>query len=270
VTVNSISQTTSINTRITEPPIGTPPTITETEFPIQFAASRLPKLSLPMFSGNSLEWLTFWDSFRAVIHLNPSLVVSSVQKLKAQLQGEAAKAIEGFLRDCNYLHAIAILQDRFGQTDILIDAHMLALLELPKPNNSLHSLRSFHDTVKSHTHGLSSLGKSAETYGDLLVTVIQGKLPKDIKINIARSKITPESSLPQLMSAILKEISILEYGAHNSSMTQSTATFLSGAKFNQAKKPDKGQPSCVFCKGAHATRQCTVITDHQQCLDIVK
>jgi len=90
--------------------------ITETEFrnqTHQFAANRLPKLSLPMFSVSSLEWLTFWDSFRAAIHLNPSL--SGVQKfnyLKAQLQGEAAKAIEGFhLSDRNYLHAVAILQD---------------------------------------------------------------------------------------------------------------------------------------------------------------
>jgi len=47
--------------------------ITATEFSNQFAANRLPKLSLPMFSGNSLEWLTFWDSFQAAIHLNPSL-----------------------------------------------------------------------------------------------------------------------------------------------------------------------------------------------------
>ena len=68
------------------------------------------------------------------------------------------------LTDCNYLHAVAISQDRFGQTDQLIDAHMQALLELPKPTNSLHSLHSFHDTVESHTRGLSSLGKSGETY----------------------------------------------------------------------------------------------------------
>jgi len=135
------------------------------------------------------------------------------------------------------LTAVAILQDRFGQTDILIDAHMQALLQLPKANNSLHNLRSFHDAVESHIRGLSSLGKSVDTYGDLLVTIIREKLPKDIKINIARLKTIPESSLPQLMSAIL------EYGAHNSSMTQSTAAFLSGAKFSQAKKPDKGQPS---------------------------
>jgi len=131
-----------------------------------------------MFSDSSLKWLTFWS-------FEPQST-SSVQKfnyLKAQLhaQGEAAKTIEGFpLSDRNYLHAVAILQDQFGQTNILIDAHMQALLELPKPNNSLHSLRSFHDAVESHICGLSSLGKSADTCGDLLVTIIQEKLPKDI------------------------------------------------------------------------------------------
>ena len=52
----------------------------------QFTTSRLPKLTLPSFSGNLLDWLTFWDSFQAAIHLNPNL--SRVQKfnyLKAKL-----------------------------------------------------------------------------------------------------------------------------------------------------------------------------------------
>ena len=99
----------------------------------QFAASRLPKLTLPTFSGNPLTWLTFWDSFQAAIHLNPNL--SGVQKFnysKAQLQGDAARTIEGIpLCDQNYLHAVTLLQDRFGQTHKLVAAHMQALLEGP-------------------------------------------------------------------------------------------------------------------------------------------
>jgi len=224
-----------------------------------------------MFSGNTLDWLTFWDSFRAAIHLNPNL--SSVQKfnyLKAQLQGDAAKAIKGLpLSDHNYLHAVTILQDCFGQTGHLIDAHMQALLELPKLSNSLRSLHSFHDAVKSHTHGLSSLGKSEHAYGDLLVAVIHEKLPKEIKLqcNIARSKTTSEWSLSQLMAAILNEIRILECGAHNPLMGP-TATFLVGSKVNQDRKQEKGQPSCIFCEQPHAIHQCTVITDRQRHLDI--
>ena len=67
----------------------------------QFAASRLPKLSLPTFSP--LTWQTFWDSFYAAINANPNL--SGIQKfnyLKAQLQGDAARAVSGLpLSDLN-------------------------------------------------------------------------------------------------------------------------------------------------------------------------
>ena len=49
-------------------------------------ASRLPKLTLPTFSGDPLAWQTFWDSFEAAVDSNPAL--SPLQKfnyLKAQL-----------------------------------------------------------------------------------------------------------------------------------------------------------------------------------------
>ena len=66
----------------------------------QFAASRLPKLSLPTFSGDPLTWQTFWDSFYAAIDANP--ILSGIQYLKAQLQGDAARAVSGLpLSDLN-------------------------------------------------------------------------------------------------------------------------------------------------------------------------
>jgi len=80
--------------------------------------SRLPKLSLPTFSGDPLQWQTFWDSFNAAINSNPSL--SGVQKfnyLRAQLHGDTARVIAGFpLTDHNYEYSITLLKDRFGQS----------------------------------------------------------------------------------------------------------------------------------------------------------
>ena len=105
------------------------------------------------------------------------------------------------------------------------------------------------------------------------LTVVREKLPREIIVNIARTKDTPGWSLSQLMSALLKEIRILEYGAHNSLMgsSQSTAAFLVGSKPNRDRKQDKGQPSCIFCKAPpHATHLCIVIPDRQRRLEIVK
>ena len=62
---------------------------------------------------------------------------------------------------------------------------MEALLDVPNPNNNLTSLRTFHDIIESHSHGLATLGEFEQTYGDLLVPIILGKLPKDVKQNLA-------------------------------------------------------------------------------------
>lgn len=152
--------------------------------PQQFATSRLPKLTLSTFSGDPLTWQSFWDSFYAAIYANTSL--SGIQKfnyLKAQLQGDAARAIDDLpLSELNYTHSIALLQDRFGQPHNLVNAHMKALLNMASPTNSLASLRMFYDTVESHIRGLSSLGKSEHSYGDLLVPIIITNLP--LKSNI--------------------------------------------------------------------------------------
>ena len=52
------------------------------------ATSRLPKLSIPTFTEDPLNWQSFWDCFDSAVNSNPTL--SNVQKLsylRAQLQG---------------------------------------------------------------------------------------------------------------------------------------------------------------------------------------
>ena len=106
---------------------------------------RLPKLSLPVFSGNSLEWQSFWDSFDAAVHSNHSLTgIQRFNYLKAQLKGEALQTIAGFpLTNSTYDQAINLLKDRFGQPHKIVNAHMQALLEIPPPNENIDSFRSF-------------------------------------------------------------------------------------------------------------------------------
>jgi len=49
--------------------------------------TQLPKLSMPVFSGNALQWQSFWDCFEAAVHHNPSITgVQKLNYLRAQLQ----------------------------------------------------------------------------------------------------------------------------------------------------------------------------------------
>ena len=106
---------------------------------------RLPKLSIPLFSGDILEWQSFWDCFETAVHNNPAL--SGVQKLnylRAQLQGSALCVITGLpLTNTSYGHSVTLLQDRYGQPHKLINAHMKALIKLPSPSSTLVSLQLF-------------------------------------------------------------------------------------------------------------------------------
>ena len=144
---------------------------------------RLPKLNLPPFSCNPLDWQTFWDCYEASVHNNTAL--NGAQKfssLKAQVTGDAARAIAGFpLTNVNYAESLNLLKERFGQPSKIVNAHMQALLNLTNPSLQLQSLQVFYDTLETHIQGLNSLGKSEDSYGALLVPIMQSKLPSEQK-----------------------------------------------------------------------------------------
>ena len=101
-TSETLTTTVSAPRSLYEPPMSTRlnpviPPHTPSHNTQQFVNSHLPKLTLPMFSGDPLTWQIFWDSYVS-IHANPNL--SHIQKftyLKAQLQGDAARASAGLL-----------------------------------------------------------------------------------------------------------------------------------------------------------------------------
>ena len=58
----------------------THPVVTDTEPTVRTRepVNRLPKLTLPIFSGDHVAWQTFHDSFKAVVHDNATL--NKIQK----------------------------------------------------------------------------------------------------------------------------------------------------------------------------------------------
>ena len=226
---------------------------------------RLPRLDLPTFSGDALEWQPFWDGFNAAVNSNPS--ISDVQKLnylRSQLRGEASQVIAGFsLTSANYNHSVVLLKDCYGQPQKLITAHMQALLDLPNPSNTLSSLQSFYNAIERHIRSLSTLGKSVDSYGDLLVPIILNKLPQKTRKNMVRDHDSNEWTLRDLQEAIRKEVRVFEselVTSHHPQSLHPTAAFHAGAT-NQPNAAN--QCSCAFCKGSHSPTHCDVITDKQ-------
>ena len=239
------------------------------------SAVRLPRLDLPTFSGNALEWQSFWDGFDAAVNSNPA--ISSVQKLnylRSQLRGDASHVIAGFsLTNASYEHSVTLLKNRYGQPQKLITAHMQALLDLPNPSNTLSGLQSFHDAIERHMRSLSTLGKSVNSYGDLPVPIILNKLPQKTRKNIVREYDSNEWNLNDLQQAIRKEVRVFESEFVTNPLSQTphpTATFHAGARANtNPSQPSTNQRTCAFCKGTHSPIDCKVIVDAKARKDLV-
>ena len=58
---------------------------------------------------------------------------------------------------------------------------MQSLPDLQNPNYELASLQLFYDTMENHIMGLELLGKSHSNHGDLLVRIVLGKLPHQLR-----------------------------------------------------------------------------------------
>jgi len=58
---------------------------------------------------------------------------------------------------------------------------MQAFFDLPQPRNMMADLRAFYDFTENHIRGLLSLEITQDSYGALLIPVIWGKLPTEVR-----------------------------------------------------------------------------------------
>ena len=249
---------------ITAPPFVPTPAPSDLRPPRE-PVSRLPKLTLPVFTGDLLMWQPFCDSFDSAVHNSPSL--SKVQKfnyLRAQLQGDASRVIAGLpLTEDNYDNAIELLSEQYGQPYKIVEAHMKALSEISSPSNTLSSLQLYYDTIQAHLRGLAALGKTEDSFATMLIPAILSKLPVDIRRNLARDHGNKAWTMTEVKEAILKEIAVLEcsWSSPKAPSTMSTTLLTNTSGHHMPPPPHQGtnKSACVFCKGLHFSGRCETV-----------
>ncbi|CAC5421814.1 unnamed protein product [Mytilus coruscus] len=116
---------------------------------------RLPKLDLPHFDWDVLQWSTFWDSYESIIHYNSSLTpIQKFSYLKAQLIGSAAQTIAGFaLTNANYETAVCMLRKRFGHPQKIIKAYIETtdVVESSTAENEIDYQQGIHQITRYST-----------------------------------------------------------------------------------------------------------------------
>ncbi|XP_028406778.1 uncharacterized protein LOC114529221 [Dendronephthya gigantea] len=187
--------------------VATPNTSVNQPYPSQV---KLPKLHLKKFNGDPTCWQQFWESFNCAVHENT--VLSSIDKfnyLLGLLENTALQAISGLsLSGDNYIEAVKILQDRFGNKQLIISKHMDKLLKLPSVSSlrDIKSLRSVYDSIESNVRSLKSLGVNSEMYGSLLAPIMMSKLPNELRLIISRKTTSDIWDMDTLLSTFNEEL----------------------------------------------------------------
>ena len=118
------------------------------------AKIKLPKITLPRFSGDPVNWLPFWDAYNSAIHSNSSLTdIDKFNYLRSLLDKTAYNAIAGLaLSSDNYLHAIELLSKRFRNKQVIISKHMDILLHMDPISSDCHlkELCHLYDHTEVH------------------------------------------------------------------------------------------------------------------------
>jgi hypothetical protein len=209
-------------------------------------ATSRPKIALPRFNGDILQWQQFWQAFVAEIESDASLAdINKFNYLLGQLDPNVLSSVASLTpSNENYVVLVDLLKERYGRKSKVIAAYMRALCNLQKPDANLKSLRGFYDQVESYVRGLESLGKPPDTYGDLLVCILLDKLPADVRKNIARQHDKDEFTLDQLRNVLKGEIRVMEAGQISTlppsqppAIKQQFPSRQSATMFNESKAP---------------------------------
>ena len=84
---------------------------------------------------------------------------------------------------------MALLKERYGDPQKIINAHMDALVNLPIVENAcdLKAVRHLYVEVEASVQALSALGRKAEECGVLLFPLMFRKIPEEIRLSICKS-----------------------------------------------------------------------------------
>ena len=236
---------------------------------------KLPKVNIETFSGELATYPAFMDSYESIIHNNATL--SNVEKfyyLKGLLRGKASTTIEGLsMTSANYESALELLKNRFGDRKSL-QAHFIDLLMNLKPVDNakdVKALRTLHDKIESIVRNLKTLGIDDDTYGPLIMPCILQKLPSDISLEITKSAAVQDSDewdFQQVISEFEKELKAREKCQLVSKPTSASSRQHPSSRSSTSRRAADSsfhaqaqQPACIFCKGAHPTWKCDVMTD---------
>ncbi|VDK53065.1 unnamed protein product [Anisakis simplex] len=142
---------------------------------------KLPKLELPMFSGNILKWPEFWSAFEAAVDRQPIPDINKLNYLLSSLKGFAHEVVEGYaVTSSNYRVVVSVLKERFGNERIIIKSlhDELKRIRQADPKNPSQTINEIERVLRQ----LEAMNEDIKH--PIIELIVEENLPKWLLINI--------------------------------------------------------------------------------------
>lgn len=140
---------------------------------------KLPKIEIPQFSGDYIEWPNFRDIFHSLIVSNTNLHdAQKLHYLKSSLTDQAAQLVKHLsVTEANFSSAWEMLSKRYENKRVIINSLINKLLAIPSvQNDSVPEIKNLRDVTAEIVRALKNLDRDIEN--DLLVVLTVKKLSK--------------------------------------------------------------------------------------------
>ena len=217
---------------------------------------KLPQLSIPKFSGQLQDWVTFKDTFLSLVGSNPT--IPNIQKfhyLLAAINGDARKVIQHIpASEQGFRVAWELLVDRYENERLIINTHIDNIMKLPSlATENTTQLRQLVDTTICNLEALKAMNLHTETWDVMIIYILVHKLDNKTKreweLQIASKEIP---TLQQLYNFLEHRCNALESVSHRPKATET--------RQNNDRKLSHSYLSiklnCEVCKESHSTSQC--------------
>ena len=140
--------------------------------------AKLPKLEVPTFNGDILNWKGFWEQFCVSVHDRTNLTnAEKLVYLQNSIKDNTAKrTIEGLTKSGeHYEEAVKCLQSRYDRPRLIHQTHVRRILDAPSlRDGSGKELRTLHDVVLQHLRALKAMGH--EPSNSFITSLLELKL----------------------------------------------------------------------------------------------
>ena len=212
----SLSQTSSINeflehqrevlTALTNSRIANHPTVPESQI-------KLPSISIPKFSGDFKDWLTFHDLFESTINNNNQLsAIQKFQYLRSLVIEDAALLINALpLTALNYPIAWENLRNRYNKPYLIVQSIIKTFFDIDKVSPNCSNLRHVVNVFSETIQVLDAQGNYANSRDPWMIYLMLEKLDRETgKAWAEHSTTFNEPSLEQFSEFLKTRCSALE------------------------------------------------------------